>query len=146
MGGLSFLLSVSENWLQTFPWTIVGISHWRLICLRQISLLGLEIIYLKYRWNIQSQKQARIHSKIEKASEMQQPSCKSNSFGQTGFLFSRFINVMCQVSIFWYCWFTRRRFLNIKIINHIRPPLGPPDIPNITLEEDHARNIWAKFG
>jgi hypothetical protein len=40
--------------------------------------------------------------KIEKASEMQQPSCKSNSFGQTGFLFSRFINVMCQVSIFWH--------------------------------------------
>jgi hypothetical protein len=37
-----------------------------------------------------------------------------------GFLFSRFINVMCQVhvSIFWHCWFTRRRFLNIKIINH----------------------------
>jgi hypothetical protein len=63
--------------------------------------------------------------KIEKASEMQQPSCKSNSFGQTGFLFSRFINVMCQISIFWHCWFTRRRFLNIKIINHFRPPLGP---------------------
>ena len=84
--------------------------------------------------------------KIKKASEMQQPSCKSNSFGQTGFLFSRFINVMCQESIFWHCWFTRRRFLNIKIINHFRPPLGPPNIPNITLEEDHARNIWAKFG
>ena len=65
---------------------------------------------------------------------------------QTGFLFSRFINVMCQVSIFWHCWFTRRRFLNIKIINHFRPPLGTPDIPNITLEEDHPRNIWAKFG
>jgi hypothetical protein len=64
-------------------------------------------------------------NKIEKASEMQQPSCKSKSFGQTGFLFSRFINVMCQVSIFWYCWFTRRRFLNIKINNHFRPPLGP---------------------
>jgi hypothetical protein len=32
--------------------------------------------------------------------------------------------VMCQVSIFWHCWFTRR-FLNIKIINHFRPPLGP---------------------
>ena len=63
--------------------------------------------------------------KTEKASEMQQPSCKSKSFGQTGFLFSRFINVMCQVSIFWHCWFTRRRFLNIKIINHFRPPLGP---------------------
>ena len=26
--------------------------------------------------------------KIKKASEMQQPSCKSNSFGQTGFLLS----------------------------------------------------------
>ena len=57
--------------------------------------------------------------------EMQQPSCKSKSFGQTGFLFSRFINVMCQVSIFWHCWFTRRRFLNIKIINHLGPLLGP---------------------
>jgi hypothetical protein len=56
---------------------------------------------------------------------MQQPSCKSKSFGQTGFLFSKVINVMCQVSIFWHCWFTRRRFLNIKIINHFRPPLGP---------------------
>ena len=44
---------------------------------------------------------------------------------QTGFLFSRFINVMCQVSIFWHCWFTRRRFLNIKIINHLGPLLGP---------------------
>jgi hypothetical protein len=32
--------------------------------------------------------------KIEKASEMQQPSCKSKLFGQTGFLFSRYINVM----------------------------------------------------
>ena len=42
----------------------------------------------------------------------------------SGFLFSRFINVMCQVSIFWHCWFTRR-FLNIKIINHFRPPFGP---------------------
>jgi hypothetical protein len=38
------------------------------------------------------------NKKIEKASEMQQPSCKLNSFGQTGFLFSRFINVMCQVT------------------------------------------------
>jgi hypothetical protein len=38
------------------------------------------------------------NTKIEKASEMQQPSCKSKSFSQTGFLFSRFINVMCQVS------------------------------------------------
>jgi hypothetical protein len=56
---------------------------------------------------------------------MQQPSCKSKSFGQTGFLFSKVINVMCQVSIFWHCWFTRRRFLNIKIINHFRSPLGP---------------------
>jgi hypothetical protein len=27
---------------------------------------------------------------------------------------------MCQVSIFWHCWFTRRRFLNIKIINHLQ--------------------------
>ena len=84
--------------------------------------------------------------KIEKASEMQQPSCKSKLFGQTGFLFSRYINVMCQVSIFWHCWFIRRRFLNIKIINNFKPPLGTPDIPNITLEEDHPRNIWAKFG
>jgi hypothetical protein len=65
------------------------------------------------------------NKKIEKASEMQQPSCKLNSFGQTGFLFSRFINVMCQVSIFCHCWFTIKRFLNIKIINHFRPPLGP---------------------
>jgi hypothetical protein len=52
---------------------------------------------------------------------------------------------MCQVSIFWHCWFTRRRFLNIKIINHFRPPLGTPDMPNITLEEDHPRNIWANL-
>jgi hypothetical protein len=86
-----------------------------------------------------------IAKKFEKASEMQQPSCKSKSFGQTGFLFSRFINVLCQVSIFWHCWFTRRRFLNIKIINHFRPPLGTPDIPNTTLEEDHPRNIWASL-
>jgi hypothetical protein len=48
---------------------------------------------------------------------------------------------MCQVSIFWQCWFTRRKFLNIKIINHFRPPLWTPDIPNRSLEEDHARNI-----
>ena len=49
LGGLSFLLSVSENWLQTFPWTRVGISHWWLVCLCQISFLGLEIIHLKHR-------------------------------------------------------------------------------------------------
>jgi hypothetical protein len=30
---------------------------------------------------------------------------------------------MCQVSIFWHCWFTRR-FLNIKIINHFRRKLN----------------------
>ena len=36
------------------------------------------------------------NKKIEKASEMQQPSCKSNSFGQTGFLFSRFINLCAK--------------------------------------------------
>jgi hypothetical protein len=40
----------------------------------------------------------------------------------------------------------RRRYLNIKIINNFKPPLGTPDILNITLEEDHPRNIWAKFG
>jgi hypothetical protein len=68
--------------------------------------------------------------------------CKSKSFGQTGFLFSRFINDMCQVSIFWHCWFTRRRFLNIKIINHFRPPLGTPDIPNILWK----RIIQGTFG
>ena len=70
-------------------------------------------------------------NKIEKASEMQQPSCKSKSFGQTGFLFSRFINVMCQVSIFWHCWYSRRRFLNFKIINHFMPPLWTPKGPSL---------------
>jgi hypothetical protein len=70
--------------------------------------------------------------KIEKASEMQQPSCKSKSFGQTGFLFSRFINVMCQVPIFWHCWFTRR-FLNIIIINHFRQWLRSPPLRHIYL-------------
>jgi hypothetical protein len=87
--------------------------------------------------------------KIEKASEMQQPSCKSKLFDQTGFLFSRYINVMCQVSIFWHCWFTRRRFLNIKIINDFRSPSLDPRHTEHKFgrgsPKEHLGKVWLKL-
>jgi hypothetical protein len=64
---------------------------------------------------------------------------------EVNFLMVEIPTPMCQVSIFWHCWFTRR-FLNIEIINHFRLPLWTADIPNITLEEEgtlNPRNIWA---
>jgi hypothetical protein len=59
---------------------------------------------------------------------------------------------MCQVSIFWHCWFTRRKFLNIKIINHFRPPLGPFFGPRHTEHnfgrgscKEHLGKVWLKL-
>jgi hypothetical protein len=53
---------------------------------------------------------------------------------------------MCQVSIFWHCWFTRRRFLNIKIINHFRPPLEPSLDPRNTEHHFGRRSLKEHFG
>jgi hypothetical protein len=46
---------------------------------------------------------------------MQQPSCKSKSFGQTGFLFSRIINVMIKKNL----KFKISKFQNVKKIQNI---------------------------
>ena len=50
----------------------------------------------------------------------------------------KLIRLCCEISICAVC------LLFDKLVNWAL--LWTPDIPNITLEEDHARNIWAKFG
>jgi hypothetical protein len=79
----------------------------------------------------------------EKASEMQQPSCKSNSFGQTGFLFSRFINVMCQV------WGHPHPLPKVFLrITHISETILSiltklcPNVPCMILFQSYVRYVW----